>query len=142
METILFLAHTEDDGSLSKSAREALAAAAALRDALPGASLSVGLVAAGDGQAAADSIAGCGAARFVAVTGADFAAARYATDAAAAEALAKSAGATLVALAGGRGATHAWPRGYACGGHRGGRRGSHGDPMVLPAEDRGHAAAA
>jgi len=100
METILFLTHTEPDGSLSKAAREALGAAVALSRELPGASLAVGLVAP-DGapdnaQAAADSIGTCGAARFLVVTGSDFATARYATDAAAAEALALAAGATLV----------------------------------------------
>lgn len=91
METILFLAHTEAGGTLSKAAREVLAAAVSL-----GATLTVGLVAADDPQPAADSIAGCGATRFLAVSGEDFAAARYATDAAAAEALARAAGATLV----------------------------------------------
>jgi electron transfer flavoprotein alpha subunit len=73
---------------------------------LPGASLVVGLIAADDTQAAADSIAGCGAARFLAVTGADFATARYATDAPAAEALARTAGATLVLAP----ATSRWAR--------------------------------
>ncbi len=106
METILFLAHTEADGSLSKAAREVLASAVALKAALPGASLSVGLVAAGDAQVAADSIAGCGAAQFLAVTGEDFASARYATDAAAAEALTRKAGATLVLAPG----TSRWAR--------------------------------
>src|ERR1035441_108099 len=84
METILFLTHTEADGSLSKAARETLAAAIALGMNLPGASLTVGLLAADDAaddaQSAADSIGGCGAARFLAVTGGDFATARYATD--------------------------------------------------------------
>jgi electron transfer flavoprotein alpha subunit len=106
METILFLADTEADGSLSKAARETLAAAVALRRDLPGASLAVGLVSAGDAQAAAGSIGGCGAARFLAATGEDFATARYATDAAAAEALAQAAGATLVIAAG----TSRWAR--------------------------------
>jgi electron transfer flavoprotein alpha subunit len=106
METILFLTHTEPDGTLPKAGLETLAAAAALTQALPGASLVVGLVA-GDGvQPSADSIAGCGAARFLAVVGEDFAAARYATDAAAAEALARAAGATLVLAPG----TSRWAR--------------------------------
>jgi len=96
METILFLAHTEADGTLSKGALETLGAAVEISRDLPGATLVVGLVAADDAQAAADSIACCGAARFLTVTGADFASARYATDAAAAEALARAAGATMV----------------------------------------------
>jgi len=110
METILFLTHTEADGSLSKAAREALAAAISLSRDLPGASLTVGLLSADDAvddaQAAADSIAGCGAARFLAVTGGDFATPRYATDAAAAEALTQAAGATLVVAPG----TSRWAR--------------------------------
>jgi electron transfer flavoprotein alpha subunit len=96
METILFLTHIEADGSLSKAARETLAAAIALGRELPGASLTVGLVSAGDAQAAADSIGGCGATRFLAVSGDDFATARYPTDAAAAARLTEAAGATLV----------------------------------------------
>src|ERR1039457_6020363 len=108
METILFLTHTEADGSLSKAARETLAAAIALgmdlHGELPGASLTVGLLAADDAadnaQSAADSIGGCGAARFLAVTGGDFATARYATDADAAEALTQAAGAPLVVAPG------------------------------------------
>ncbi|MGA2133800.1 MAG: electron transfer flavoprotein subunit alpha [Bryobacteraceae bacterium] len=96
METILFLAHTEEDGSLSKSAQETLSAAVALRRELTDASLAVGLVSAEDAQAAADSIAACSAERFLAVTGSDFATARYATDAAAAESLVHASGATLV----------------------------------------------
>ena len=58
METILLLAHTEADGSLAKSAREALRAARTLNKSLAGSSLVVGLV--GENvQAAADSIAAC-----------------------------------------------------------------------------------
>src|ERR1017187_5947706 len=100
METILFLAHTEADGSLSKADRETLATATALSLTLPGATLTVGLLGAADAAddvpAAADSIGGCGAARFLTVTGDDFATARYATDAAAAEALTQAAGGTVV----------------------------------------------
>lgn len=94
METILFLAHTEADGSLSKGAREALATAAGLSRGL-GAALAVGLW--GESvQGAADAAAGCGAAQFLAVSGAEFACGRFATDAAAAEALVRAAGATVV----------------------------------------------
>lgn len=93
MEKILFLAHTEPDGSLGKAALEALAAAVSL-----GGELTVGLVGA-DASEAAGQIAGCGAARFLAVEGEAFAQPRYATDAAAAEALAHAAGAGLVVAA-------------------------------------------
>jgi electron transfer flavoprotein alpha subunit len=99
MDTILFLAHTEADGSLGKPALEALGTAKSLNAALPGSTLIVGLVGE-SAQAAANQIAGCGAAKFVGVSGPDFSASRYATDAAAAEALCKAAQATFVIAAG------------------------------------------
>jgi electron transfer flavoprotein alpha subunit len=99
METILFLAHTEADGTLAKSALEALGAARTLNASLPGSTLVAGLLG-GDTQPAANQIAASGAAKFLAVTGADFAASRYASDAAAAEALCKASGATIVIAAG------------------------------------------
>ena len=84
METILLLAHTEADGSLAKSAREALHAAATLHKSLAGSKLVVGLV--GESvQAAANSIASCPATKYFGVVGKDFSQSRYATDAAAAE---------------------------------------------------------
>ncbi len=63
MENILLLAHTEADGSLGKAGLEALTTALSL-----GGALTVGLVGAATG-AAANQIASCGAARFLAVTG-------------------------------------------------------------------------
>ena len=93
MERILLLAHVEADGRLARPALEALGAACSL-----GGELTVGLVGA-EASAAADRIAGCGAARFLAVEGGAFAEARYATDAAAAEALARAAGAGLILAA-------------------------------------------
>ncbi|MCU0772453.1 MAG: electron transfer flavoprotein subunit alpha [Verrucomicrobia bacterium] len=99
METILFLAHTETEGTLAKPALEALGAAKNLNAALPGSTLVAGLLG-GNTQPAANQIAACGATKFLAVTGADFAASRYASDAAAAEALCKAAGATIVVAAG------------------------------------------
>ncbi len=95
MEIILLLAHTEADGSLAKSALEALGAAKALTAGLADSKLVVGLV----GQTiqpAADRIAGCGATDFLGVAGPDFASSRYASDAAAVEALARAAQATLI----------------------------------------------
>src|ERR1035437_4344304 len=97
MDTILFLAQTEEDGTLGKPALEALGAAVELNQALGGT-----LVAALYGakaQPAADAIANCGAQRFLAVAGEDFASARYATDAAACEALIRASQATLVITA-------------------------------------------
>jgi electron transfer flavoprotein alpha subunit len=95
METILVLAHTENDGSLAKPAREALHAAATLHKSLAGSKLLVGLI--GENvQLAANSIAACPAIKYFGVTGADFSQSRYATDAAAAEAICKASGATIV----------------------------------------------
>ncbi|MBI2117126.1 MAG: electron transfer flavoprotein subunit alpha [candidate division NC10 bacterium] len=105
METILFLGHTESDGSLPASALEALGAARTLAGATNGSTLVVGLVG-GDVRAAADGIAGCGAARFLGVSGQDFRQSRYASDAAAVEALCKAAAATLVIAPG----TSRWNR--------------------------------
>jgi electron transfer flavoprotein alpha subunit len=95
METVLFLAHTEADGSLGKPALEALGAARALALTLGDVKLAAGLV--GEQvQPAADAIAASGAARFLAVAGAAFGQSRYASDAAAIEALCKASQATLV----------------------------------------------
>ncbi len=93
-ETILLLAPAESDGRLGKPALEALGAARALATSL-GASLAVGVFGESTAPAAAQ-LAGTGATRALAVTGADFAQPRYASDAAACEALARASGATLV----------------------------------------------
>jgi len=105
MESILFLAHTESDGTLGKAALEALAAARLLADGLGGGKLIAGLVG-GEVQGAANTIAACGATRFLGVSGPDFAAPRYASDAAAAEAVCRAAGVTLVVAP----ATSRWSR--------------------------------
>ena len=94
MDKILFVAQTEDNGTLSKASLEALTAAKTLAGELK-AGLCVGLVGA-DVQAAADSLAGCGAEAFFGVAGAEFEQARYATDAAALTAMCKASGATRV----------------------------------------------
>jgi electron transfer flavoprotein alpha subunit len=105
MEQILVLIHVENDGTLARPAREALAAAWAAKQAAPGAALAAGLVG-GDLSAAGAALGGFPAGRWVGVSGAEFAQPRYATDAAAAEALARAAGATLVIAA----ATSRWAR--------------------------------
>jgi electron transfer flavoprotein alpha subunit len=95
MESILFLAHSEPDCSLTSSALETLNAACSLANSLPKAKLAVGII--GERvQPAFDNISGCGASQWFAVEGADFAQPRYGTDAAAAEAICKAAQATLV----------------------------------------------
>ena len=95
METILFLAHTEADGSLGKAALESLGAAKTLASASAGSPLVVGLVGA-TVQSSANQIASCGATRFLGVAGADFAQARYSSDVIAGEALGKAAAATII----------------------------------------------
>ena len=116
METILVLLHTESDGSLGRVALEALSAAKAL-----GLPFAAGLVGE-DVKPAADSIAGCGAARFLGVAGAEFSQSRYATDASAAEALARASGATVILAP----ATSRWNRVMPGVAHRlGGRADTH-----------------
>ncbi len=95
METILFLAHTDDDGALGRVALEALTGATQLRSQMPGAKLAFGILGA-DTATATQSASGCGADAFYAVAGVDFAASRYASDAAALEAICRAAGATIV----------------------------------------------
>jgi len=120
METILFLSPTEAGSPLSKNALEALATTKQLADSL-GTTFSIALWG-DDPKTAADGIASCGAEKFLTVTGAEFAQARYATDTAAAEALARASGATIViGPAGSR-----WNRVLAGVAHRlGGRADSH-----------------
>jgi electron transfer flavoprotein alpha subunit len=95
MEKILFLAHTDANGLLPKSAFETLNAALEIQKGLAGSTLSVGLVG-GNVQAAADSIASCGAAKMFGVSGADFGVSRYATDVKALEAIGAASGATIL----------------------------------------------
>jgi electron transfer flavoprotein alpha subunit len=101
MEKILFLAHTQTDGSgsgsgsLSKEALEVLGVAVDVSKKLQDSTLVVGLVGE-EVQSAADGIAGCGTAAFYGVSGGEFAVSRYGTDAAAAEALARETEATLI----------------------------------------------
>jgi len=108
MESTLFLAHTEADGSLGKAALEALSAARAL-----GGAMAAGLVGAAAKPAAERTLAVCGG---------EFAAPRYATDAAAAEALIQSSGASIVVAPG----TSRWARVLPGVAHRlGGRADTH-----------------
>jgi electron transfer flavoprotein alpha subunit len=105
MERILLLLHAENGKAFSKLELEAVTVARNLCCALDGAVWAVGL-AGRDPAAAARQLAGCGAGRFLAVSGEEFSAPRYASDAAAAEALARAAGATLVLAP----ATSRWSR--------------------------------
>jgi electron transfer flavoprotein alpha subunit len=118
----LILLHTETDGSLSKISLEALSATVAL-----GSPFAVGII--GEATAAAaDSIATCGATRFLTVTGPEFGQARYATDAAATEALARAAGAVMVTAP----ATSRWNRVLPGVAHRlGGKADTHITGLTL-----------
>ncbi|MCP5524815.1 MAG: electron transfer flavoprotein subunit alpha [Verrucomicrobiales bacterium] len=95
METILFLTHTEADGSLGRAALESLTAAKQLTEALGGSSLVAGLLGS-QTEAAVGQLAGVGASRILAVTDEQLAQPRYATDAAAATAICQAAQATAV----------------------------------------------
>lgn len=95
METILCLAHTDESNQLPKAALEALAAARALADSLPGSTFVAGVVG-GAVDAAAGPMSGAGASRVLGVAGEAFAKARYASDAAAVEAICRAASATIV----------------------------------------------
>jgi electron transfer flavoprotein alpha subunit len=95
MASILYVAHTDPDGSLPKPACESLEAARQLKNALGDATLTVGLI--GDQvQDAADAIASCGADQFMAVTGNEFAVSRYGSDLLAITELVRKSEATLV----------------------------------------------
>jgi electron transfer flavoprotein alpha subunit len=129
MDTILVLLHTEADGSLARPALEALGAARNLAESLNG-SFAVGIVGHAV-QAAANTVAACGAARFLGVAGPEFGPSRYATDAAAAEAVAKASGAAYILAPG----TARWSRvlpGVAA--RAGGRADTHVTALA-PAED-------
>lgn len=107
MASILVLAFTETDGTVSPAARESIGAARALQAGLGG-ELVVGLI--GENvQPGADQLANCGAARFLGVTGSEFSVSRYATDAAAAEAIGRASGAGIVLAAGSSRALRALP---------------------------------
>ncbi len=97
MEKLLFLAHTEADGALSKNTLEALTVAQDISKAL-GVGFDIGLIGA-DVTAAAESIGSAGAGVCYAVSGPEFAQARYASDAAAAQAICTAAGASIVLAA-------------------------------------------
>ncbi|MCC6485940.1 MAG: electron transfer flavoprotein subunit alpha [Candidatus Hydrogenedentes bacterium] len=95
MDTVLYLAHTQSEGALSKGALEALTAARELTAQLGHAEL-VAAIVGGDIQHAADSIADCGASKFLGVSGEAFAQSRYVTDAAAIEAICRAAQPAIV----------------------------------------------
>ena len=131
METILFLAHTEADGSLGNAALETLTSAKSLAAGLAGSPLIAGLVG-GDVQPAANQIASCGAAKFLGVAAADFASSRYSTDIVAVEALARAAAATIIVAP----ATSRWNRVLAGATQRlGGRIDAHATGMAT-ADDK------
>jgi electron transfer flavoprotein alpha subunit len=125
VDTILILMHVEKDAVPAKSTLEALGAAKDIAEAW-GATLAVGLV--GESlQATANHIAGCGAARFLGVEGAEFSQPRYGSDIAAAEAICRAANPTIVIVR----VTSRWNRVAAGLAHRlGGRADTHVTDLV------------
>lgn len=99
METLLFLAATEADGSLAQPAFEALGAARRLAESLPASTLVLGILG-GSTAPALRQVGGAGTTRVLTATNPGLAFPRYATDAAAAAALATAAGATIVVAPG------------------------------------------
>jgi electron transfer flavoprotein alpha subunit len=98
-ESILFLAHVDESGTvLPKVAFEVLGAALKLAKQL-GASLEIGLIGK-EVQVAADLLASTGARRILGVVGEDFAQSRFASDAAAAEALCRATTPSVVVAPG------------------------------------------
>ena len=98
MEKILVLVHVDElGGALPKIAMETLATGEELTKAL-GSTLTIGIVGA-DVEAAANSIADCGA-KILGVVGREFAHSRYASDAAALEAICRAADPTIVLACG------------------------------------------
>jgi electron transfer flavoprotein alpha subunit len=95
METILYLAPVETDGTLSKASLEAAGAAKALAQALGGAKLLAGLFGA-DASKAAAQLGGAGFEKALLAEDAALSQPRYATDAAAFVALAQASGASIV----------------------------------------------
>lgn len=94
MDSVLYLAHTDADGLLGRTALEALSAAVEAAGAL-GSALKVGLLGESVGGAA-NSIADCGAEMFLAAEADGLGQSCYASDAAAVEALLSASGATVV----------------------------------------------
>lgn len=115
MTTILFIGHTEPDGSLARHALEALSAARSLQSAVPGAQL-VAAVTGADASNAAALLTGSGATRVLVVNDPALAQARYATDLAAAAAVCKEAQPAFVVVP----ATSRWNRIIAGLAHRAG----------------------
>ncbi len=95
IETILFVAHTEEDGSLGRAALECLTGAVELHRQIAGASLVAGVIGV-DATAAAVAISGCGASKLFAVSGPEFAMSRYASDTAALDSICRTSGATII----------------------------------------------
>jgi len=97
METLLLLAHTETDGSLSPITLESLTAIKEL-SASTGTVFVAGIIGEDTGEAASLLLGG-GASRVLTVSGNDFSTPRYHSDALAAETIIKTAGAAVVLAA-------------------------------------------
>jgi electron transfer flavoprotein alpha subunit len=121
MNDILYLAHTEPDGTLAKPQLEALHTARRLASELDGARWTAGVVGAAI-EPAARVISGSRPARCIGVSSPELARGRYATDAIAVETIARASDPTLVIAAG----TSRWARVLPGVAHRiGGRADTH-----------------
>ncbi|MFZ5802914.1 MAG: electron transfer flavoprotein subunit alpha/FixB family protein [Candidatus Omnitrophota bacterium] len=94
MEKILFIAHTQPDGSFPRIALETLSAAREMAEKLQ-AVLETAVIG-GEPEPALNALAACGAKKFYAVGGKDLEAARYSTDIEAVFAAVKAASPTLI----------------------------------------------
>lgn len=95
MTTVLFLVHTQSNGTLPKAALETLGIAAEIEAGLGDVTFKVGLLG-GDVSYAANSIGAFKASEWLSVTGEDFADSRYSSDALGLEALVHASEATIV----------------------------------------------
>jgi electron transfer flavoprotein alpha subunit len=99
MEKILFVGHSEEDGSLARPGLEALKTAKELSESLLESRFDVGLVGSRTDRSV-EQVSGTSPDKLFTVTGEDFSQARYATDAAAVEAICLESEPTIVLAAG------------------------------------------
>ncbi|MBN1689063.1 MAG: electron transfer flavoprotein subunit alpha [Candidatus Omnitrophica bacterium] len=95
MEKILFLAHTQPDGTLPKVALEAASAASDLAKKISGSDLIVAVIGK-NAKAAVKQFGSLAAEKFLTVSGNEFETSRYSSDVVALEAIARQAAATFV----------------------------------------------
>lgn len=95
METVLYIAHAQQDGTLPKIAKEVLTVAVDINKNLNGSKLVVGLLGSNLEKIAQD-ISGCSAEKYIGVEGENFTVSRYSSDSLALEEIIKAAKATII----------------------------------------------